>query len=383
MPNKLKIAIVSPASPFDRRTWSGTTYFMAQALEKHVGNVEYIGPWTLPGERWKKIKDRFHYRLTGEHHYYRRTLGASKWLGEQIATKLSRKKFDLIFAPAASIEIAHLKTSLPIVYSSDATFSLVQESYGIFKSLSADSKSMEEILEKKALENSSLLIYPSKWAAHSAIEDYCMPVDKVRVIPFGANLDEFCFPREISRRTFNQGIHMLFLGKDWERKGGRVALEALDCLHARGVKAHLTVCGVTPPFKKAQTDVKVIPYIDKNHPDGFARLKSTIEDSHLLILPTQAECYGIVFCEVAAFGLPSFTTRTGGIPSIIEDDVNGYLFPPDAGGEHYAKVIAQLMNDPEKYHSLCREARNRFETVLNWDRWGLETRRSIAEVLNV
>jgi hypothetical protein len=53
MKPQLKIALISAADPRDRRTWSGSTFFMGSALERHVGRVDYIGPIPIPRQDFK------------------------------------------------------------------------------------------------------------------------------------------------------------------------------------------------------------------------------------------------------------------------------------------------------------------------------------------
>src|SRR5213593_3298997 len=41
---RLKIAYLSTEDPQSKRSWSGTTYYMAQALQKYCADVYYLGP---------------------------------------------------------------------------------------------------------------------------------------------------------------------------------------------------------------------------------------------------------------------------------------------------------------------------------------------------
>ena len=48
----------------------------------------------------------------------------------------------------------------------------------------------------------------------------------------------------------------------------------------------------------------------------------------LLIHPALMEGLGVSLLQAAAAGVPIVGTRTGGIPEIVRDGVNGYLLPP-------------------------------------------------------
>lgn len=383
MKTRLNIALVSLANPFDRKTWSGSTFFMKEAIQRHMGNVDHIGPHHFPGETWKKPLSRWKKVWMGIQDYPHRTESASRHYGNMLTRMLKKKDYDLVFAPAAGVEIAHLTTSIPILYVSDTTFELVKMDYPIFKNLSQKAKCQEALLERKALFKASLISYPSEWAARSAISHYRVAKKKIAVIPFGANLEQPPMATDVQPKNVNGVLRMLFLGKDWNRKGGTIAYETLIALRQSGIDAHLTVCGSLPPSHCNSPYLKVIPYIDKNIPEQAEKLNRLFQESHLMILPTRAECYGIVFCEGNAFGLPVYSTRVGGISSIVQDGVNGYLFPPWANGEVYARHIKKMLNTKNAYETLSQQARCRFENHLNWDSWAREIRRAVFGVLGI
>ena len=383
MKPQLKIALVSAADPKDRRTWSGSTFFMGSALERNVGQVDYIGPMSIPGQDFKVKLARLTQRISGKRTYPFRTLSAAKYYAKEISRRLSAQPYDLIFAPAASVEIAYLATDIPIIYISDATFALMQEVYPIFSSMPPASIEAEQFFERTAQARARLILFPSQWAARSAIDDYGTAPDKIRVIPFGANLDREPDRGAVLGRKVGAKIKILFLAKEWQRKGGAIALDTLRNLENMGVAAELTVCGVTPPAAETHPDMTVVSYLDKNIPGDREQFERILSESNLLLLPTRTECYGVVFCEANAYGLPVFATRVGGIPAIVEDGINGYLLPVEAEGKDYAERIAEASLNPETYRALNRGARERYEKVLNWDSWAQTVGKTIQDTLGI
>lgn len=61
--------------------------------------------------------------------------------------------------------------------------------YPNYTNLSASTIVNGNKLEQLALDRCSLAVYSSEWAAESAIRNYNVHPDKVKVIPFGANLE--------------------------------------------------------------------------------------------------------------------------------------------------------------------------------------------------
>jgi len=68
-------------------------------------------------------------------------------------------------------------------------------------------------------------------------------------------------------------------------------------------------------------------------------LASAYACADAFIFPSRSETLGLVLLEAMAAGCPVVAVDSGGIPDIVTDGVNGYLFPP---------------NDPEAAISACR-----------------------------
>lgn len=386
---RLKIAYITSKDPSDRRAWSGTHYFMAQALEKHCGDVSYVGPLRSRMKPLVKTSSRIIRVASFNKKRYKwqshNTL-VSKEYGRLISSMISTEKFDLIFASAASTEIAYLSTDIPIISLSDATFSLMMGYYRTFSKLMNTSMRQGNLIESLAIKKAALSIFSSEWAAASAIGDYGVEKDKVRVIPFGANIDnvpalEFAVKDRLERRRSARGCKLLFLGVDWERKGGGIAFDALLELEKMGVSAELTVCGCIPPKTVSHKNLQVVPFLNKNEQEDREKLNHLLFDADFLLLPTRHECFGIVFCEASAFGLPVITTDTGGVSSAVRNGANGFMLPLEAKGYDYAALIRSIFNDDSTYAELVRSSRFEFDNRLNWDMWGKAVRNAIEEIV--
>ena len=155
-----------------------------------------------------------------------------------------------------------------------------------------------------------------------------------------------------------------------EEKGADIAIGTLTELKDRGVEAELVICGCTPPKPVTQDGLTIIPYLDKNNPEQRNRLFQLYNDADFFLLPTRADCYGIVFCEAAAHGVPSIAPATGGVPCAVRDGETGILVPPNATKADYAAVIAEIFANPDRLARLRQSSRDAFEARLNWQVWG-------------
>ena len=372
----MRIGIVQRDDTRDVLASSGTLYFMAKALERHVGEVVHLGPDTTFTSRallrGGQIVNRLTQAVLGKRispiHQRALTLHAARLFEPRIAAA----RCDVLFAPFASVEIAALRTALPIVYHTDMTWADAVDYYTIYTSLFAFARTEGERIQQAALDKATASVFPSAWAARTVVEHYGIAAAKVSVVPYGANFESEAIPsREAAlAHSLDYGVRLLWIGVSWERKGGAIAFECLAELLRQGVNAHLVVCGCTPPPHYAHERITVVPFLNKNDPEQRRRLSALFLEANFFLFPTSTEALGIVMCEASAHGLPSLVRDTGGVGSVVRDAVNGYLLPPDATGSAYAEKILAICRDPEAYRQLVQSSRDEYEARLNWDAWG-------------
>lgn len=380
--NSLKVAFLTKWDPLDPHAWSGIMKSMHSSLSRRGIDVTPLGPVRSAARMTLGCGDRLTRKLIGKGYDYRHSLLAAWEYARRFEHKLAAGKFDLIFAPVASGEISLLKTELPIVYLTDILFADYQDYYPQSSHLFGFSVAEADRIEHLAMKKASAFIFPSEWVKERAVKSYAISEERIHVLPFGANLDWTPSLEEATRKRDLDVCRLLFLGVDWERKGGSTAVAVLRLLVDAGIPVQLTVCGCVPPDGVSHPNMEVIPFLSKRDPAQAARLMQLLEHSTFLFLPTMAEAFGIVFCEASAFGLPSITRNTGGVGAVVEDGVNGYKMAPDEGPEAYAQIILDLYKDPERYHSLCASARQAYDQRLNWDAWGHGAQRVLEGIVN-
>ncbi len=302
----------------------------------------------------------------------------SKYHSKFFDKVIQQNKIDVLFAPTASIEIAHLKTNIPICYFSDATISTIIDYYDSFAGFSKKSLKISNEIEQKAINKSTTQVFPSQWAFDSAKRDY--GAQRPFLVKMGANIDINPQDEDIIKQ-YDSVINILFVGVDWERKGGDIVLETIDKLDKKGYHVSLTVIGCVPP--KIHTKMNVIPFLNKNKNDDMLKFQELFKKSHLFFMPTRAECFGIVFCEANAYGLPVITTDTGGVSSIIENGVNGLMLPLNATSDDYCKVIADLISDKARLKEMSISSREKYLKELNWNQWGEEMKKILLLTLGI
>lgn len=365
----LRIAFLTSTDPLDLRSWSGTPCHMFRALESRGCDVTALGPLHVPERQWLRVYGRLRGVVRTDKYLHGHSARFARACGRAAERKLAGAHFDVILAPAASAVIAHLTTDIPIVYVSDATFALMLDYNPDFTDVCESTRRDGEAVERLAIERASAVSYPSEWAAASAERDYGAAREKTHVIPFGVNLESVPDRDRVLSKKRSERIRLLLVGRNWERKGGDVAVEALAGLRRQGIDATLTVCGCVPPRGVRHPGLRVIPFLDKSDPEQLAELRRLYLSADILVLPTQNECFGVVVAEANAFGVPAIVADTGGLHDVVRDGRNGYALPPAARGEDYARVVRDLWRDRERYSALSRTSRDEYEARLNWGAW--------------
>lgn len=379
---RLRLAYLTDRSPFDMWSWSGIIAHTYAALETQGLQVSHVGksimPWNtrVPAPLGKVIR-----RLTPRQRSEAWTFAYGPRSAKAIERELSQAPYDVIFAPAASMIIAHLNTCVPIIYLSDTTARLM---LGYYHDTHRHSSALRDYLEEceaRTIARADRLIYFGHWAADSAIHDYGAPPSKVRVIPGGININP---PKNIERVIASRSLdkcRLLFIGKDWHRKGGDIAVRTADALERLGVDATLNICSATiSPEALRNPRVTYEGLLDKSKPSEAKRYETLLRRAHFLILPTRADCGSAACCEADTFAVPSIATRTGNMPMYVEDGVNGYLLPPSADGEEYAHLIAEIWNDRRRYLDLVHSTRRLNESRPSWDDWAAQVKALAIEL---
>lgn len=376
----MKIGFAARYSPLDKNTWSGTSYYTYQQLNK-LGEVE-IFQYRLPKllQEWLTTQKSINRRWFGKHISAEFLKVYAKYFSRRLTKDLKKKPVDVLFVSASSQMIAYVKTDIPIVYMTDATFEQLQGYYASFSNLAAYNIRQGIALDKKAFQKAAHCMLASEWCKNSAITNYEVAASKISVVPLGANMDTVPLKQDLSF-NYPGSCHLLFLGVEWERKGGDITLATFRSLQQKGLIPVLYIIGCVPPHDLSnEPDIINIPFLDKNRPEDFDRFYNIFLQTDFLILPTRAECAGLVFCEASAYGIPSISTDTGGVATYVKNGINGYTLPFDAGGEEYAQKIEVLCNNSTDMQQLKKSCRNLYEQQLNWDSWGLEFKR-ISESL--
>lgn len=93
-------------------------------------------------------------------------------------------------------------------------------------------------------------------------------------------------------------------------------------------------------------------------------LGAAFASADAFIFPSRTETLGLVLLEAMAAGCPVVAARSGGIPDIVTDGVNGYLFEPTADIQGAVTATVRLLQQQQERAIIRQNARREAE------RWG-------------
>lgn len=167
------------------------------------------------------------------------------------------------------------------------------------------------------------------------------------------------------------GTKILFVGKDFERKGGRITYEAFTILKKRMSNIELYVSG-------PEQDPIIDP-IEGYHFEGQISFKEVAElynKCDIFCMPSYFEAYGLVFIEALSFGLPCIGRNCYEMPYFIEDGKTGLLLKHDDSNE-LACLMERLLCD-NTYKENVKSKREYYINEYSWDNVALRMKRLIS-----
>lgn len=293
----------------------------------------------------------------------------------RIESQLARCELDVLFGCCTSVSMFDLRTTVPIVYFSDATARIINDTYPVYAHRGESYRAACDRLEQGALRRVSHAAFASDVARRSAIDDYELDAARAHVVPMGANVvpdRPVTTPREV-----NGSLELCIVASDPNRKRLDLAIDATELLAASGRRVRLTYVG--PTHARAQRSPHVVCAGGLQQADrrGRNQLQRVYDSAHVNLLPSVGEAFGITPCEAAHFGVPSVVSAAGGLTTVVRHGVTGIVLPVDAGAAAHADAISRLVDDRDRYRAMSDAARAQAQSRFTWSRWG----RRVADLL--
>ena len=369
----LKIAYLCDITPLNPNLYSGGNARMYQALVSHGAEVTILSNSWHAAEPLRRLMHALPEALNLRMRW-RLHLMLGRLIARGVRRELALGDYDAVFCAYSIQSLAGLGAlkGMPVVFTTDATpttykQSTVGQSFGSYLSVSRYMDPWIAKQEQRILRDLDVILCPTEWLRDGLEDALDISGAHVHVVPWGANIGFVDALVHETALSANAPVELLFVGRDWFAKGGPIALEVLQRLHARGLDAALTIVGCSPDGLEDARGVTVIEQLDKSVPEQMARFHEVFLRAHFLINPS-FESFGFAYCEASAYGLPSLAFRVGGVP--VRDRINGHALPLGSSPDAFADVIAEYVANPDAHTALRKTSRTEYETRLNWDVWG-------------
>jgi glycosyltransferase involved in cell wall biosynthesis len=168
----------------------------------------------------------------------------------------------------------------------------------------------------------------------------------------GPNFDPEAIAGRPSRARAAHAPTILFVGREFDRKGGPVLLDAF-----RRVRAQLPNAKIA--HRRAEDARRTgarrrVPWLPaQERACGGARLAAAFADADVFCLPTRHEPFGIVVLEAMFNGLPVVATNIWAIPEMVVEGETGFTVARDDAAT-LADRLARLLAQPNSRSAWVR-----------------------------
>ena len=245
-------------------------------------------------------------------------------------------------------------------------------------------------LEKTAYETADGVIAVSEFMKKTVHDIYNVPLNKMQIIHNAIDVNQYK-PRHDSSLLRDYKIRpdkpfILFVGRITRQKGIVHLINAIEHL-ITGIQ--VVLCASSPDTEDLKREIAYkieeartkseneIIWIDQSIPrDNLVLLYS---NAAVFVCPSIYEPFGLINLEAMACGTPVVSSKTGGIPEIVDHGESGLLVPfeqkdrqnfepknPGQFSMDLAEAINSLLLSPKTINMMGKKARHKVKKSFNW-----------------
>jgi glycosyltransferase involved in cell wall biosynthesis len=224
--------------------------------------------------------------------------------------------------------------------------------------------------ERSIYRHAQVIFTPSAFVSKSLIEQYGICESRIQCVGIGGNIP--IPPLESLPEDRYASQEILFVGIEWERKGGPQLVEAFKQVLKDYPNAKLKIIGCSP---------------DINLPNCTILGRLPLEEvakhfaaAAVFCMPTRNEPFGVVFLEAFAHRLPVVGSPVGALPEFIENGLSGYLVPLGDVAQ-LAVRLKGLIGSPSKCKRFGEAGYQRMRGGYTWQHAGGQIANRIRQEL--
>jgi glycosyltransferase involved in cell wall biosynthesis len=200
--------------------------------------------------------------------------------------------------------------------------------------------------ERALYRGAGAIFTASDWARRSLVEFYGVDPGKISVVGYGIN--RLGAPEVIERDYGSRTL--LFVGYEFERKGGPLLLEAFEKVRRELPDARLLIAG--PRHAPATVPPGVI-WVGTATREELAKL---YRQASLFVMTSLFEPFGMVYLEAMEWLLPCVGSANCAMPEIVLENQTGRLVPP-GDADALARTLIELLREPDQLRRMGERGR--------------------------
>ncbi len=333
------------------RTWSGTPFHLLQALKEQVDTSVYDIDCTLSSHQ------SFFHKLRGLRYHHGTLISRYRFMPSYLkaVSRQCTRSLRAISSPQlnAIVQIGDIAalSDIPVyTYQDLSVHYILQYLQQRGKPLPMFTPYNERDLmirwesQQRYYEHCAGIFTMSHWLRNYLIEHSIASAEKIHTVHAGTNVPITLVKNELSVQDIKSSSAtktILFVGREFERKGGDVVVEAFTkVLREYPGKVRLVIAG-PKTWEACGTGKSIIPDgIEFLGDADYSTLRRYFAEADVFCMPSRFEAFGIVFAEALANGVPCIGRNAYAMPEIIRHGDNGYLLDEHAEGTEAIKTLA-------------------------------------------
>lgn len=357
--------------------FSGTNECLIKTFSKnnHINVIDVVNPTEAIRPVWGKLRlssffNSFLDELVAinaygrewKYYHWRTPFAFNKMTqySEGAIRNFGKRKIDAVLMTQTLFSFSQNKPDIPSFIFTDNTNRLTKETpfKDEFK-LHFQTSPRWQRLEKETYLKADKVFVMGPHVRASLIGFYSVDPKKVVAVGGGSNITTNLNKNPEFREKSYKGRILLFVGRDFKRKGGEDLLQAFEIVKKKFKGAKLIIVGCRPKVK-----IDGVEVVGKLNPD---QLEKYYEKAQVFVMPSLFEPWGNVWIEAMTYQLPCIGTNVGSIPYIIEDGKTGFIVKPKNPKE-IAERLIYLFENPHIMEQFGREGFLKAVKNFTWDK---------------
>jgi glycosyltransferase involved in cell wall biosynthesis len=361
MSERINFNWVSPYHPDDAQGgWKGMQFHLLKSLEAKLGTARRIAPVEVVEEFWAKWLSRLQKKLKIPRRYVHYSETRLADFASLVQQQLPENDGQPVVFFGA-LPFVSCRPKSPYYLYTDGAFFIHYWEYN--QDHTHHRKEIERILRAEAefMRGAGGVWCSSQNVADRITREYGLAAGKALFVGTGpGNVP----PAEAIRYENS----LVMIAGDFERKGGRLAVQAVAEARKLGASIQLKLIGAKPPEDVLGLGfVEWCGWLDLRKQTDRKRFADLMSGIGAQILLSRSDLTPLVITEAASYAKATFATAVGGIPEMIRNEETGWITSPTATPLEIGQRLAAVFEHSDRLKDAGLAARDFCLSKWSWE----------------